>query len=198
MTTFKQFLEAKKTKIPSLKWELENYYKDQETDYIKDKEWIDEFNQKPNYKQSEIIYNNYKKYLERKRPETALPYYNFIDYIQNDEIKSFKFGDSYMFGSFVNGIFFPSHFAPHSLKEAMHLLIQLQKYDVVLFVPEDLSKQAEKLGFIKIASNIPAIFRDTIVEKNILVSNINLIPKLKKMQHQYHTNQIPKFFPTIS
>lgn len=186
MTTFKIWLEAKKTKTPSLKWELENYYKDQELNYIKNKEWIDEFDQKPDYEQNEIIYNNYKKYLEKKRPATALSYYSFMDYIQRDEIKSFKFGDSYVFGSYMNNIFFPSHFAPHSLKEAMYLIIELQKYDVILFVPEDLSRQAEKLGFIKIASNIPATFRDTIVLKNILVSKLNLIPKLEKMQHELY------------
>lgn len=189
---FKTWLlnEVNKNKIPSLKWQLQNYYKDKqeedEEDYQKS-HWIDSFNQKPFY-DTEInnVYKNYKNSLERKRPDTALEFDRFYDYISRDDIKSFKFGDSYVFGSYVNGIFFPSHFSPTSLKEGMKIIEQLQKYRVVLFVPDDLSKQAEKLGFIKIASNIPATFRDNLIFKNLLVSNRNLIPELKRIQQEFN------------
>jgi hypothetical protein len=185
---FKHWLllsEVKKNKAPSFKWELENYHKDkQEEDYEKS-HWVDAFNKKPFSHEIENVYNNYKNSLERKRPDTSLEFDRFYDYISRDDIKSFKVGNSYVFGSYINGILFPSHFSPESLKEGMKIIEQLQKYRAVLFVPEDLSKQAEKLGFIKIASNMPANFRDQLIFKNLLVSNRSLIPELKKMQEKF-------------
>jgi hypothetical protein len=63
--------------------------------------------------------------------------------------------------------------------------VELLKNKVVLFIPDDLSIMAQKIGFIKVASNIPANFRDKVVLKNILVSNYKIIPELKKMMNDF-------------
>ena len=180
MANFKLYNKTKSKN--QLKLKIYNYYKDLDTDIYENGSFEKQINSQQVFK----IWQKYKISLERKRPETALNLSRFNEYIFREDIKVFRLRNSYVFGAFIDGIFFPSHFSPYSLKEGVQLFQQLKKKRVVLFVPEDLSSQAERLGFIKIMADIPAVFRDKVILKNVLVSSLDLIPHLKDIQKEYN------------
>ena len=147
--------------------------------------WIDKFNHPP-YENIEKVYQNYKNAMDRKRPDSSLDFDRFQNHIlNNDQTKTFKYGNSYAFGNYENGIFFPSHFSPNTLKEGAELFKQLKKQRVVLFVTSDLSKMAEKIGFIKVYSGYQTEFRDQSISKDILISNMSIKDELMDMIKNY-------------
>ena len=166
-----------------LKEELE-LYREMMEEEKKEREWIKNWNDKPESWLIEEVYWQYKTAMERRRQGSALEYQQFYDYILREDVECFRWGYSYVFGGYREGIFFPSHFAPASLKEGMLIMQALQKERVALLVPDDLATQAEKLGFIRIQTKIPCQFRGELILKNLLVSNRKLIPELKRMQEE--------------
>jgi hypothetical protein len=192
--TFNEWL-SKKRPSPSFEDSLKDYFKDQEEEREeedKKNNWlynyhvdVDEYDDDISY-----IHSNYERAMNRRRPGTALDFDSFYNYISKEDVLNFRFGNSIVFGGYKNGIFFPSHFSPSSLKEGLKLFEELAKHRVVLFVPEDLSVMAEKVGFFKIASNIPVDFRGNEIFKNVLVSNKQIIPELKKMMEYF---DLPNF-----
>lgn len=195
MINFIEFLEQKMKKFtPSIKDELSQLDQIEDEEY-EDKNWIYNYLNNNIHRKAGFIHSNYEKAMNRKREGSALDFDSFYNYITQDHVHNFQFGESFVFGSYENGIFFPSHFAPKNLKEGVELIKELYKYNVVLFVPEDLSKMAESIGFWKIATNIPTDFRGKKVMKNVLVSNRYIIPKLKQMLNKFNLNFLNRSWP---
>lgn len=183
MKTFYQYLESQNATrfAPSAgDWEDSS-----EEDY-KDKDWIhrhdkqiddnDDVNQ---------MYSNYEKSMNRRRPGVALNFGDFLNRINDQNTYNFRIGDSIVFGSYKNGIFFPTHFSPSSLRQGRTLLKELLKYRVVWAVTPDISNMIASLGYIKIISGVPMNFRGGTVYKDILVSSRKIIPEVKKMFSSY-------------
>jgi hypothetical protein len=185
MKKFKLWLESQRATrfANSLKQEKDQISKSEEEDnWLFHKRYHKKINQ---YDNVDKIYQNYSNSMNRRRKNSELEYERFFDYIMRDDIYNFRIGKSVIFGSYKDGIFFPSHFCPNSLKEGVKIFKELQKNDVVLAITQDLTDMAESLGFIKVLNNIPFYFRGSYHYKDILVSNFRIIPKLKNMFNDY-------------
>lgn len=77
---------------------------------------------------------------------------------------------SAIFG-FGDKVFYPSHFAPGSMRSGYRMLENLNDAErsVMFAVPEDLSKQLSKIGYTKIGSQ-PQPFNGEYVMKDLMVN----------------------------
>jgi len=188
MKTFHQWLEAQNAVrfAPSVgDWDQDAEEAERE-DY-ENKNWLYRYDRPidDRYDDVEQMYDNYEKSMNRRRPGIALDFDGFLNRIYDQNTHNFRFGDSIVFGSYTNGIFFPSHFAPSSLRQAREMLEKLKEYRVVWAVTPDLTSMIESMGYIKILTGVPISFRGGTVLKDILVSNRRLIPEIKKMYANY-------------
>lgn len=121
----------------------------------------------------DIIYNNYCKSMEKRRPGTCLEYDQFKDYLENNDVYFFNYKDSYIIGQYQGKLFIPTHFAPYGLREGVELVKALKNYDNVAFVvTPDLSGMLKKIGFKVLPIKVIKNFRGVEVEKSIAVSNL--------------------------
>lgn len=78
-----------------------------------------------------------------------------------------------------SGIFMPSHFAPSNLRSGLKMVENLlnEPRPVVFAVPDDLSKQLSKIGYIKLGQ-MPQRFGNEYVMKDIMVNRNLSVDKL--------------------
>lgn len=118
-----------------------------------------------------ILWNNYVSSMDRRRHDYFFPGFrigNYTPYVYMDETSK---APSAIFGFNNDGIFTPSHFAPFGLKSGYKMITDLanEPRPVLFSVPEDLSKQLEKVGYTKIWS-APQPFGNKTVNKNMMVN----------------------------
>lgn len=131
------------------------------------------------------IHGNYEKAMNRRRSGSALDFDRFLNYLENEDVRSFRIGNSYVLGKVIDGIFFPSHFAPESLKEGVKLLKLLAKEKTALLITDDLVDMAMRCGFKFVQENIPTFFRDEIHSKTLLISSYSFVNQLHKIFKNY-------------
>ncbi len=101
---------------------------------------------------------------------------HFFDFPYEQTI---MYGDDtkgYLLGGISENIYFPSHFAPKTLRQGYSLLKDLGKgdFDSVLFITEDLATTLAKMGEWKIEDfEIPMEFRGEVVKKKVAHNNIH-------------------------
>lgn len=117
-------------------------------------------------------WENYAQAMERRRPGTALELNNFLYHVGHhaDLLVETKTGGK-VFGSYQDGVFYPSHFAPANLRDGVELIRLLAREDTILAVPEDLARQAERLGFTRASLKLPMHFRGSECTKVVLYSS---------------------------
>jgi len=80
---------------------------------------------------------------------------------------------SFLFGFDRDGVFFPSHFSPSSLRDGTELLrtVSADAKSVVFAVTPDLTNMMERLNFTKMMSGFPQPFGGEVVFKDIVANN---------------------------
>jgi hypothetical protein len=127
------------------------------------------------------IWFNYKKAMERNRVGAYLDFESFMNYLLNyNNIYMYKHNNSYIIGSYRNGMFKPSHFSPENIREGNDMIKSIIRYDNIIFaVTKDLKKMLVKLGaFTDDKLIIPMIFRDMLVEKHIIFTSPDIMAKV--------------------
>lgn len=131
------------------------------------------------------IYEGYARAMEMRGRE-PLEEDNFFGHFfggGNFE-KSIAFGgdtNGYLFGSDVNDVFVPTHFAPTGLRQGYRLIKDLLDDDkpTALFITQDLVDTIQKMDGWKILPfKIKADFRGDVTEKTLVVSQWSALRKL--------------------
>lgn len=129
------------------------------------------------------IWERYKKAMSRKRPDSVLGLYPFVNYLVSSKypVYIFKHRKSYIIGQLSNGSFRISHFAPYSLSEGVEALREILKFDNVIFaVTDDLKDMLLKMGALYSGMVYPMFFRDEIVNKHILATDNKTLDKISE------------------
>ena len=121
------------------------------------------------------IWKNYASAMARRRPESVLPKFNFMNYVisngGNQNIISTK-GADFVVHRTPEDIIVPSHFAPRGLKSGYRGIGELKERGKVLFaVTPDLEPMLKKAGYITLPVPVQAMFRGNTVNKKIAVSD---------------------------
>jgi len=118
------------------------------------------------------IWQNYKKAMEKRRPDSYLEYDKFEYYLETSA-SVYKYKNSYVIGQYDGNLFIPTHFSPAGLKEGIDIIKSMKKYDNIVFiVTKDLKDMLNKMGFKTLPVTIIRQFRGVDVEKSIVYSNI--------------------------
>ena len=138
---------------------------------VSDKRLTSAFRSVTDENEADTIQHNYEKYASR----IGIVPTNLIYHLLNNHgiIYNPYGSEDYLVGQFIDGIFAVSHFAPETGKSGLNMLLDLlhSSTPAVFAVPEKISKQLEKIGYKKIASNVPMRFKGDIIDKNILINN---------------------------
>lgn len=129
----------------------------------------------------EEIYSWYSLAMQRRDRE-PLEIKSFFDYIfdKDDYGQIFSYGDKekgYLFGSNKFGVFFPTHFAPKTLRAGYDLFAALGDSDnlpAMLAITEDLSETLKKMPNwhkLEIDKDIISFFRGKSVKKEIFYNS---------------------------
>ena len=122
------------------------------------------------------IYDNYSRAMSRRRPDSVLGEYNFMQYALA-YADAFVFKSTVILGQFSNGYFKVSHFCPSTLMEGVEAIKELCKYDNIIFtVTEDLAAMLQKIGLYgHDETKIPMFFRGQLVMKNFYTTDRDLL-----------------------
>ncbi len=174
-------MDSEFTPTPEIKNKSENKYGGIEIVYFPENNTANH----ENWRIEERIYNNYKEAITRRGRE-ALHEQSFSDHFfeggSRDKIGVFgSEKDGYILGSEVDDIFVPTHFAPEGLKSGYRLLKDLLDSDkpTALFLTDDLVATLRKMdGWIVLPFKMKMKFRGAEVEKQMVVSHLEAVPKL--------------------
>ena len=98
----------------------------------------------------------------------------YADHVE-DNCETYEYKNSYLHGNLIDGIFFPSHFAPESMRDGVKLLKKLldDSQKVIFAVLPEMADMLEKIGYIQggwIMVDYPYP-----QEKRIMVNHIGMI-----------------------
>jgi hypothetical protein len=121
--------------------------------------------------EANTIQYNYEKYAVRAGINPT----DLISHLQSGHGTIYNPYNSkdYLVGQFIGDTFAVSHFAPETGKTGIDMLLDLlhSSTPAIFAVPEKISNQLEKIGYKKVASNVPMRFKGDIKDKNILINN---------------------------
>lgn len=121
----------------------------------------------------DIIWEQYCRSMEKRRPGTYLKSDKFKSYLEDTYVYYYKYRNSYVIGQYQGKLFIPTHFAPAGLREGIESIKKMKEYDNVAFVvTPDLSDMLKKLNYKVLPISVMREFRGVEVEKSIVVSNI--------------------------
>lgn len=95
------------------------------------------------------IAEKYAKAMVRRNRRATNPYHLADIWTRNGAF-FLRHKQSYLLGVKYAGVFIPTHFAPHNLRQGYDLLLKAKKEKVIFSVTPDLSQDLVKLGFAKV------------------------------------------------
>jgi len=118
------------------------------------------------------IWVQYMKAMRKRRPDSELPFDRFVAYLLRNDVWYYQYHNSFVIGQVVHNNFIPTHFSPAGLKEGIDIIKQLRTFENIVFVvTKDLKDMLVKLGFTVMPLTVTKQFRDSTIEKYIVMSN---------------------------